>query len=43
MDVALAATDMDTSFLFRLQLKIREGTVRTEVIEDRDHCSFGRD
>ena len=29
-------TDMDTSLLFRLREEIREGTVRTEVIEDRD-------
>ena len=37
VDVALAATDMDTSLFVPLAVEeIREGTVRTEVIEDRD-------
>jgi len=37
VDVALAATDMDTSLFVPLGVEeIREGTVRTEVIEDRD-------
>ena len=38
VDVALAATDMDTSLFVPIAVEqIREGTVRTEVIEDRDH------
>ncbi len=37
VDVALAATDMDTSLFVPIAVEeIREGTVRTEVIEDRD-------
>ena len=37
VDVALAATDMDTSLFVPIAIEeIREGTVRTEVIEDRD-------
>ena len=39
VDVALAATDMDTSLFVPLAVEeIREGTVRTEVIEDRDNA-----
>ena len=39
VDVALAATDMDTSLFVPLAVEeIREGTVRTEVIEDRDQA-----
>ena len=39
MDVALAATDMDTSLFVPIAVEeIREGTVRTEVIEDRDNA-----
>ena len=37
VDVALAATDMDTSLFVPIAVEeIREGTVRTEVLEDRD-------
>ena len=37
VDVALVATDMDTSLFVPLAVEeVREGTVRTEVIEDRD-------
>ena len=37
VDVALVATDMDTSLFVPIAVEeIREGTVRTEVIEDRD-------
>ena len=37
VDEALAATDMDTSLFVPIAVEeIREGTVRTEVIEDRD-------
>jgi hypothetical protein len=37
VDEALAATDMDTSLFVPVAVEeIREGTVRTEVIEDRD-------
>jgi len=37
VDVALAASDMDTSLFVPIGVEeIREGTVRTEVIEDRD-------
>jgi hypothetical protein len=37
VDVALAASNMDTSLFVPLGVEeIREGTVRTEVIEDRD-------
>ena len=37
IDEALAATDMDTSLFVPVAVEeIREGTVRTEVIEDRD-------
>ena len=39
VDVALAATDMDTSLFVPIAVEeIREGTVRTEVIEDRDNA-----
>jgi len=39
VDVALAATDMDTSLFVPIAVEeIREGTVRTEVIEDRDQA-----
>ena len=39
VDVALAASDMDTSLFVPLAVEaIREGTVRTEVIEDRDNA-----
>ena len=39
VDVALAATDMDTSLFVPLAVEeVREGTVRTEVIEDRDNA-----
>ena len=37
IDEALAATDMDTSLFVPIGVEeIREGTVRTEIIEDRD-------
>jgi len=37
IDEALAATDMDTSLFVPVAVEeIREGTVRTEVVEDRD-------
>ena len=37
VDVALAASDMDTSLFVPIAVEeVREGTVRTEVIEDRD-------
>ena len=37
MDEALAATDMDTSLFVPIAVEqIREGTVRTQVLEDRD-------
>ena len=37
VDEALAATDMDTSLFVPIAVEqIREGTVRTEVLEDRD-------
>ena len=37
VDEALAATDMDTSLFVPIAVEeIREGTVRTEVIENRD-------
>ena len=37
VDEALAASDMDTSLFVPIGVEeIREGTVRTEVIEDRD-------
>ena len=36
-DVYLAATDMDTSLFVPIAVEqIREGTVRTQVLEDRD-------
>ena len=39
VDVALAATDMDTSLFVPIAVEeVREGTVRTEVIEDRDNA-----
>ena len=39
VDVALVATDMDTSLFVPLAVEeVREGTVRTEVIEDRDNA-----
>ena len=34
--MALAANEMETSLFVPIALKIREGTVRTEVIQDRD-------
>ena len=37
VDEALAATDMDTSLFVPIAVEeIREGTIRTEVIENRD-------
>jgi hypothetical protein len=37
VDVALAASDMDTSLFVPIGVEeIREGTIRTEIIEDRD-------
>ena len=43
VDEALAATDMDTSLFVPIAVEeIREGTVRTEVIENRDDAQAGR-
>ena len=39
IDEALAATDVDTSLFVPIAVEqIREGTVRTEVLEDRDQA-----